>query len=213
MEAKGMTAVEVRSVSKRFGRTVALEDVSFELRPGGSAVITGPSGSGKTTLLRLVAGLESPDAGDVRLDGTPCRAIRPHERGIGFVFQSPALWPHMTVAENVGFGVRGDRRRVGEMLERVELSGYGSRYPDELSGGEAQRVALARALAPRARLLLLDEPLSHLDDELRWRMQDLVLSAARETGATLLYVAHDLKEASRVSPRTLRLLAGRLSDR
>jgi ABC-type Fe3+/spermidine/putrescine transport system ATPase subunit len=211
MEAKGVTAVDVRSVSKRFGRTVALEEVSFELHPGEPAVIVGPSGSVKTTLLRLIAGLETPDAGEVYLDGTPCGKLRPHERGIGFVFQSPALWPHMTVAENIGFGVRGDRVRVEELLQHVGLPEYGSRYPDELSGGEVQRVALARALAPRARLLLLDEPLSHLDDDLRWRMLDLILSAARDTGATLLYVAHDVEEASRVSPRTLRLLAGRLS--
>jgi ABC-type Fe3+/spermidine/putrescine transport system ATPase subunit len=211
MEAKDVTAVDVRSVSKRFGLTRALDDVSLEVHPGERVAIVGPSGSGKTTLLRLIAGLETPDAGDIHLGGTSSRRVRPHERGIGFVFQSPALWPHMSVAENVGFGVRGDRRRVGEMLRQVELPDHGPRYPDELSGGETQRVALARALAPRARVLLFDEPLSHLDDELRWRMLDVILSTVRETGATLLYVTHDLEEASRVSPRTLRLQAGRLS--
>jgi ABC-type Fe3+/spermidine/putrescine transport system ATPase subunit len=212
VEEEDVTAVDVQSVSKRFGRTSALEGVSLEVRPGERVAIVGPSGSGKTTLLRLIAGLETPDAGEIRLAGTSSRKVRPHERGIGFVFQFPALWPHMSVAENVGFGVRGDRGRVGEILRLVELPDYGRRYPDELSGGEMQRVALARALAPRAPMLLLDEPLSHLDDDLRWRMLGVILSTAHETGATLLYVTHDPEEASRVSPRTLRLRAGRLCD-
>jgi ABC-type Fe3+/spermidine/putrescine transport system ATPase subunit len=211
MEAKDVTAVDVSSVCKRFGPARVLEDVSLEVHPGERVAIVGPSGSGKTTLLRLIAGLETPDAGEIHLWGTSSRRVPPHQRGIGFVFQSPALWPHMSVAENVGFGVRGDRRRVAEMLRQVELPDHGPRYPGELSGGETQRVALARALAPRARMLLLDEPLSHLDDELRWRMLDLILSTARETGATVLYVTHDLVEAGRLSPRSLRLLAGRLS--
>lgn len=214
-----MIEITVASVSKRYGRFQALSEVGLTVSAGEAVVIHGPSGSGKSTLLRLIAGLELPDRGEVYLDGElasrPGWALEPHRRGIGFVFQSPALWPHLTVAQNVLFGLKRWRRadahdRVDELLAAVELSELAQRYPDELSGGEARRVALIRSLAPRPRLLLLDEPLTNLDPELKERLLAFVKQAVSASASTLLYVSHDPAEARAISPRAIELASGRL---
>ena len=165
----------VESVSKRFGSVQALDRVSLSCRRGELVAVLGPSGCGKTTLLRIVAGFEIPDLGSVRLGGIPATHLPPEKRGVGLVFQNYALFPHMTVGENIAYGLRfvkglkrGDiAARVESLLELVDLPGYASRRPDQLSAGQQQRVAIARALAPEPRLLLLDEPLSALDVSLR----------------------------------------------
>jgi iron(III) transport system ATP-binding protein len=209
--------IAVASLSRWYDGVRALEDVSFEIASGAALAVVGPSGSGKTTLLRLIAGLELPDSGEVLLDGRaasrPGWALAPHRRGVGFVFQSPALWPHMTVAQNILFGLRGlphaeARARLEALLDQTGLKGLERRYPHQISGGQARRVALARALAPRPRFLLLDEPLTNLDTRLKEEMLELILAAARHTAATLLYVTHQMDEATRVARRVLRLEAG-----
>ncbi len=211
--------IAVASLSRRYDHVRALEDVSFEIASGAALAVVGPSGSGKTTLLRLIAGLEQPDAGEVLLDGCvvsrPGWSLAPHRRGVGLVFQTPALWPHMTVAQNILFGLRGlpsaeARARLEALLVRTGLKGLERRYPHQLSGGQARRVALARALAPRPRFLLLDEPLTNLDARLRDDMLELILAAAQEAAATLLYVTHRMEEAARVASRVLTLEAGRV---
>lgn len=194
-----MTAIQLHRVVKRFGRKAAVDVGDLLVEAGESLAVQGPSGSGKTTLLRLMAGLESPDEGRVLRAGK-----------VAFAFQSPALWPHMTVAGNIGFGIGSDMRRVSELLERVGLTGYEQRYQDELSGGEAARVGLARALAPRADILLCDEPLAHLDGERRGQMLELIAEEVRLSRATLVYVTHDAAEASQISSRIVRLCEGRL---
>src|SRR3982751_788265 len=158
-------AIEARNVSKRFGEFVALDDVSVDVASGSLTALLGPSGSGKSTLLRVIAGLEVPDAGDVFISGREATALSPQKRGVGFVFQHYAPFTHMTVWENVAFGLKIRRQpkdriraRVDELLELVQLGGLGKRYPSQLSGGQRQRMALARALAPEPEVLLLDEP-------------------------------------------------------
>jgi len=204
--------VVVRGVVKAFGDRRVLDEVSLDVPAGASVAILGPSGSGKTTLLRLIAGLEVPDAGEIAIGGrTVSRAGRvevpPHQRGIGFVFQSSALWPHMTAAQNVAFGMggRGDRSgrdgragRVASLLADVGLAGMEDRYPDQLSGGEARRVALARAIAADPALLLMDEPLTNLDADRRAQLLGLIVETVARTGATLVYVTHEAEEAARV---------------
>lgn len=211
--------IAVTSLSRYYDGVRALEDVSFEIASGAALAVVGPSGSGKTTLLRLIAGLELPDSGEVHLDGCvvsrPGWALAPHRRGVGLVFQSPALWPHMTVAQNILFGLRGlphaeARTRLEALLAQTGLKGLERRYPHQISGGQARRVALARALAPRPRFLLLDEPLTNLDARLKEEMLELILAAARDAAATLLYVTHQMEEATRVARRVLRLEAGRV---
>ena len=211
--------IEVSCVSKSFGDVIAVSDVSFAVPAGSVAVLVGPSGSGKTTLLRLIAGLEEPDAGEISMGGRqvsrPGWAVAPHQRSIGFVFQSPALWPHMTAAQNVMFGLQHLPRpeaaaRLAEALERTSCAHVASRYPAQISGGEARRVALARALAPRPDWLLMDEPLTNLDGDLRAELLELVAGVAGETGAGMIYVTHDRGEAARLSDRPLLLRAGRL---
>lgn len=211
--------IAVRGVSKALGHVQVLHDVTLEVGQGEAVALVGPSGSGKTTLLRLVAGLEVPDSGSVVLGGTEVSgsgwAHPPHERGIGMVFQRPALWPHLTVAQNVRFGLIGRPRadveqRLREMLRFAVLEGLERRYPHQLSGGEAQRVALARALAPGPSILLLDEPLSSLDPALREQMVHLVRSVYRETGTTLVYVTHDPDEAATTTERMVELRHGRV---
>lgn len=194
-----MTAIQLHRVVKRFGRKAAVDVADLLVEAGESVAVQGPSGSGKTTLLRLMAGLESPDQGRILRAGK-----------VAFAFQAPALWPHMTVADNIGFGIGSDMRRVSELLERVGLTGYEERYPDELSGGEAARVGLARALAPRAEILLCDEPLAHLDGEMRDQTLRLIAEEVRLSRATLVYVTHEAAEAARISSRIVRLCEGRL---
>lgn len=211
--------IAVADLVRCYGPVKALDGVSFEVPDEGVLAILGPSGSGKTTLLRLVAGLEAPDAGRItageRVLSAPGRVVEPHRRGMGFVPQASALWPHMTVAQNVLFGLHGlprdeARRRLEHLLERTGLSPLARRYPHQISGGEARRVALARALAPRPRCLLMDEPLTNLDGELRDALLDLIRDLVGETRASLLYVTHRPEEAAALGGRVLRLRAGRV---
>jgi len=214
--------VELRleGVTKQFGATRAVEDLSVTVADGEFFTLVGPSGCGKTTTLRLVAGLERPDAGTVYLDGEPVagEAWRPPERrDVGVVFQSYGLFPHMSVAENVAYGLRfrdpptGTRdERVAELLDLVDMAGMGDRDPAGLSGGQRQRVALARALAPGPGLLLLDEPMSALDARLRESLRREVRSIQRDLDTTTLYVTHDQEEAMATSDRIGVMSDGRL---
>ena len=204
--------IEVQHVTKRFGTVTALHDLSVTVPDRGALVVAGPSGCGKTTLLRLIAGLDLPDAGEVQMDGRvvsrPEWGLPPHQRGLGFVFQTAALWPHMTVAQNILFGVQHLRRpeataRLEEVLTQTSLGGLGRRYPHQLSGGQARRVALARALAPHPRYLLLDEPLTNLQVELKTELLALITQTAASIGAALVYVTHDPAEAAAISDRVL----------
>jgi len=207
-------------VSKRFRAAdpPAVDGLSLRVTEGEILALLGPSGCGKTTTLRLIAGLESPDAGTITLRGQivagPGRAVPPEERGVGIVFQDYALFPHLTVADNVAFGLpRAARRsRVEAVLELVGLGGFGPRYPHELSGGQQQRVALARALAPAPALLLLDEPFSNLDADLRAQMRDEVERILRTSGTTAVFVTHDQEEAFTLADRVGVLLAGRIEQ-
>jgi ABC-type Fe3+/spermidine/putrescine transport system ATPase subunit len=215
-------SLSIRGVSKRFGSHQALDGVSLEVSHGACAVVLGPSGCGKTTLLRVVAGLETPDTGEIWLTGTQLAAARrnfvvPHERGIGFVFQDLALWPHLTVRENLEFVLvtqqlpAADRRaRVAETLSVVRVDGLSGRYPHELSGGEQQRVALARALVGQPRILLLDEPLSSLDAELRSTLRQELARLQRSLQLTTVYVTHDRDDAGALADIIVEMRAGRI---
>ena len=197
-----MPLLEVTGISKSFGGAAAVSGVSMSAERGEIVCLLGPSGCGKTTLLRLIAGLEEPDAGSVAFDGRVLDGLTPRERGFGLMFQDLALFPHMDVYGNVSFGLRMQRRskeevkrRVGELLELVDLAGFARRKVHELSGGERQRVALARSLAAKPRLLMLDEPLGSLDRSLRESLQTQVRSILKEVGLTAVYVTHDRDEA------------------
>jgi iron(III) transport system ATP-binding protein len=210
-------------VSKRYGpaRPPAVDRLSLQVGEGEIVALLGPSGCGKTTTLRLIAGLEVPDSGTITLRGRvvtgPGHVVPPEERGIGIVFQDYALFPHLTVADNVGFGLpraarHGRRARIADVLALVGLEGLESRYPHELSGGQQQRVALARALAPAPALMLLDEPFSNLDADLRWQMRDEVERILRETATTAVFVTHDQEEAFTLADRVGVLQAGRVEQ-
>lgn len=210
--------ISVRNLSKRYQGENALEEINFELAAGSRTAISGPSGSGKTTLLRLLAGLELPDQGEVHLDGIlasrPGWALAPHLRRIGMVFQSPALWPHMTLAENISFGLAGyakseARNRLAELLDSCALQGLENRYPDQISGGEARRAALARALAPHPDILLMDEPLTNLNPELKADLLALIRRATSEV-VTLIYVTHERQEAEYLCQEIWTLRLGKL---
>ena len=200
--------LELEAVSKRFGATVTADRLSLSVAPGAFFTFLGPSGSGKSTILRMIAGLERPDAGRILIDGRDVEGVPPWRRNLGMVFQHYAVFPHMRVAENVAYGLRvrhaprgSIERRVDEMLELVGLPGFHRRDAATLSGGEQQRVALARALAPAPRMLLLDEPLSALDDRIRRDMQSELKHIQRKSGTTFLYVTHDQEEALTMSDR------------
>jgi ABC-type Fe3+/spermidine/putrescine transport system ATPase subunit len=202
------TILELRGISKRFGGTVAVRDLSLAVSTGEFFTFLGPSGSGKSTVLRMIAGLERPDAGAILIDGRDMAAVEPWHRNLGMMFQHYALFPHMTVAENVAYGLkvrrlpaRATRERVARMVELVGLAGMEERNATLLSGGEQQRVALARALAPEPRMLLLDEPLSALDEKIRRAMQAELKHVQRRIGTTFLYVTHDQEEALTMSDR------------
>jgi iron(III) transport system ATP-binding protein len=211
-----MTSLRVDRVSKRFEGVVAVDEVSFELGDHELLALVGPSGCGKSTLLRIVAGLQPTETGSVELGGQVVdngrRSVPPEDRRVGLVFQEHALFPHLTVAGNIGFGVRdgGREARIAEMLDLVGLAGYDERYPHELSGGERQRVALARALAPRPALLLLDEPFASLDPNLRSRVRDDVVGILRSTRTPAVMVTHDQNEALAVGDRVAVMQAGRI---
>lgn len=197
--------LELDGVTKTFDDTVAADELSLAVREGELLTILGPSGCGKTTSLRLMAGLERPDEGVVRLDGRPVAGggafVEPENRDVGIVFQDYALFPHLSVEENVAFGLNGDDGRVTEMLELVGLTEKRGSSPEELSGGEKQRVALARSLAPEPRVLLLDEPFSNLDVGLRVEMREEVRRILKEAGVTAVSVTHDQEEALSISDR------------
>ncbi len=210
-----MALLDVRDVHKSYGDTRALRGVSLAVAEGTVAALLGPSGCGKSTLLRIVAGLETPDAGEVRFAGRSLAGVPPHQRGFGLMFQEYALFPHLDVAANVAFGLRmrGDppqavAARVAEMLELVGLAGYERRRVYELSGGERQRVALARSLAPSPPLLMLDEPLGALDRALRERLLDDLRAILRRVGVTALYVTHDQTEAFAIADQVVLMRAG-----
>jgi ABC-type Fe3+/spermidine/putrescine transport system ATPase subunit len=207
------------SLEKRFGDAAVTRGVTLEASRGEIVALLGPSGSGKTTVLRLVAGFETPDAGRILIEGEDVTAVPPERRRFGMVFQHYALFPHMTVGENVAFGLaaRGasaaeTRERVKETLSLVGLSGFEDRRVTEISGGQQQRVALARALAPRPRVLLLDEPLSNLDPTLRDRTRRELKRAIRQVGITTLFVTHEQEEAFELGDRVAVLHRGRLEQ-
>ena len=207
-EDSAAPAIEVRGLGKQFGTVVALEDVSFRVAPGELFFVLGPSGCGKTTLLRILAGLETPDAGTVYFEGRDVAELDAHLRGAPMVFQSYALWPHLNVRQNVAFGLVERRvardetnRRVGEALDTVGLSGLGERKPSQLSGGQQQRVVLARALVLNPGVVLLDEPLSNLDARLRHDMRQEIQRLHADTDITFVYVTHDQAEALSLADR------------
>jgi ABC-type Fe3+/spermidine/putrescine transport system ATPase subunit len=218
------SAITLADVTKRFGSHLALDNVSIDIASGDTAVILGPSGGGKTTLLRIVAGLEVPDTGEVILNGVTVSAPRrtivpPHQRGLGFVFQDLALWPHLTVEQNLDFVLgsphisRADRtRRTREALALVRIERFATRYPYQLSGGEQQRVALARAIVGQPRVLLLDEPLSSLDPDLRMELRSELVRLQRSLMLTMVYVTHDREDAAALAGDVVEMRGGRVAD-
>jgi ABC-type Fe3+/spermidine/putrescine transport system ATPase subunit len=215
-------AITLTDVTKRFGSHVALDSVSLEVPPGTAAVVLGPSGCGKTTMLRIIAGLEVPDSGQVALDGATVSAagrvdVPPHRRKLGFVFQDLALWPHLRVRQNLDFVLgsmalsRLERdRRTQDALALVRIEELAGRYPHQLSGGEQQRVALARAIVREPRLLLLDEPLSSLDAELRADLRSELARLQRALSLTTMYVTHDREDAAALADCVIEMRAGRI---
>jgi spermidine/putrescine ABC transporter ATP-binding subunit len=200
--------VTLASLQKRFGGVGAVRDVSLEIAAGEFLTLLGPSGSGKSTTLMMIAGFETPDSGDIMIDGRSVVDLSPHRRNIGMVFQNYALFPHLTVADNIGFPLKQRRigkaersRMVADVLDLVRLPGYGARYPRQLSGGQQQRVALARAMVFRPRLLLMDEPLGALDKQLRESLQLEMRRLHADLGITFIYVTHDQEEALTMSDR------------
>lgn len=209
--------LSVVEIEKTFGAINAVDKVSFELERREFLSLLGPSGCGKTTILRLIAGFERPDAGQILLDGRKLLPVPPEKRQIGFVFQNYALFPHMTVARNIAYGVRFDRRidtqrRVEELLDLVDLRGFERRRPAELSSGQSQRVALARALAPKPAILLLDEPLSALDAKLRESLRSEIRRIQQEIRLSAIYVTHDQEEALALSDRIGVINEGRIEQ-
>ena len=212
-----MPGLSLRNLTKRFGKTIGVQDLTLEIHDGELMTLLGPSGCGKTTTLRCVAGLLKPDAGEIYLGEQRMTDLLPEKRGIGLVFQNYALWPHMTVYGNLAFGLqlRGIARaeaqkRIDKALAMVRLAGFQDRYPRQLSGGQQQRVALARALVIEPRLLLLDEPLSNLDAQLREEMRFEIRELQKRLGVTTVYVTHDQAEALALSDRIAILHQGKL---
>ena len=212
--------LELDGLRKSYGTETVVEGLSFSVREGEILTLLGPSGCGKTTTLRLIAGLERPDGGAVRLNSEPMSGssfVAPEDRGVGVVFQEFALFPHLTARENVAFGLK-DRpdseveSRVDDLLELVDLAGQGDSYPDQLSGGQQQRVALARSLAPEPDILLLDEPFSNLDVDLRVEMREEVRKIIKRTGVTAVSVTHDQEEALSISDRVAVMNDGRIEQ-
>jgi sulfate transport system ATP-binding protein len=212
-------AIEARNITKRFGDFTALDDVSVVVPAGSLTALLGPSGGGKSTLLRIIAGLELPDTGQVCIESHDMTGISPQDRGVGFVFQHYAAFKHMTVRENVAFGLRIRKRpkaevgrRVDELLGLVQLSQFGSRYPSELSGGQRQRMALARALAVEPSVLLLDEPFGALDANVREELRAWLRRLHREMPVTTLFVTHDQEEAMEIADQIVVISHGRVEQ-
>ncbi len=211
--------IEVRNISKRFGDFRALDDVSIDVDSGSLTALLGPSGSGKSTLLRIIAGLEWPDEGEIKLAGEDATPLTPQKRGVGFVFQHYAAFKHMTVRDNIAFGLKIRKRpkdevtrRVDELLELVQLQGFGNRYPAQLSGGQRQRMALARALAPEPKVLLLDEPFGALDARVRAELRVWLRRLHEDTHTTTVFVTHDQEEAMEVADRVVVMNRGRVEQ-
>ena len=211
--------IVVRELEKWFGTNKVVDGVSFAIEPGELVALLGPSGGGKSTVLRMIAGLEIPDGGEVRLLGKDATRARVQDRNIGFVFQNYALFRHMTVRDNIGFGLQVRRRpraeiaaAVDELLSLVQLSGLGDRYPTELSGGQRQRVALARALAPQPGLLLLDEPFGALDAKVRLELREWIRKLHKARGTTSVFVTHDQEEAMDLADRVIVLHRGKVEQ-
>jgi len=209
----------LRQVTKCYGPVTAINDLTLEVSSGEMVVVQGPSGSGKTTLLRLIAGLEIPDQGLIYIAGkevsSPTRATPPYTRGIGFVFQRSALWPHMTVSQNIHFAMHKtsrarDAHHLEQLLKQTELRKLANRFPGQLSGGEARRVALARALASKPNILLLDEPLTSLDPDLKMYLLEVIHNYIEKTKATMLYVTHIADEAMQFGGRLISMQSGQL---
>ncbi len=197
--------IQIEGVTKKFGDFVAIDHISLDVYQNEFFALLGPSGCGKTTLLRMLAGFETPTSGRILLDGEDVSAVPPHQRLVNMMFQSYALFPHMTVEKNIGFGLKQDKipaaqikKRVDDMLELVELGEFARRKPHQLSGGQRQRVALARSLVKRPKLLLLDEPLGALDKKLREQTQFELMNIQEELGITFMIVTHDQEEAMTV---------------
>jgi putative spermidine/putrescine transport system ATP-binding protein len=214
-----MATVRLVSITKHYGQTLAVDRLDLEVADGELVTLLGPSGCGKTTTLRMIAGLIEPSAGRIWFDADDMTYVPSRKRNIGFVFQTPALFPHLSVADNIGFGLSVKRNRkevirarVDEMLALVGLEGYGARLPAQLSGGQQQRVALARVLATDPRVLLFDEPLSALDKNLRDTLKYSILDLQRRTGKTAIYVTHDQSEAFAISDRIVVMNGGRVEQ-
>jgi iron(III) transport system ATP-binding protein len=217
-EARVSPRLQLKNISKTFVGSAVVDDVSLSVAAGQVTCLLGPSGCGKSTTLRIIAGVETPDLGEIFVDGVRvCGGgdmVPPEARSIGLMFQDFALFPHLSVADNVGFGLTGDRsarrKRIGALLERVGLSDFGPKFPHELSGGEQQRVALARALAPRPKIMLMDEPFSGLDNRLRDGIRDETLSVLKEEGTAVLLVTHEPDEAMRMADEIALMRGGRI---
>ena len=214
-----MVSVTVRGLTKRFGETIAVSNADFDVMEGEFLTLLGPSGCGKTTILRCISGLENPDSGEIYFDNEIVNDMPPHKRGVGMVFQNYALWPHLSVFDNVAFGLqlravkwRKIRERVNNVLKLVELEGLEKRPPGKLSGGQQQRVALARALVIEPRLLLLDEPLSNLDAKLRLEMRSEIRKIQKKLRITTIYVTHDQEEALSISDKITVLKEGKVQQ-
>jgi putative spermidine/putrescine transport system ATP-binding protein len=214
-----MTHVSLQGLVKRYGRAAAVDGIALEVESGSFVSLLGPSGCGKTTTLKCIAGFETADEGRILFDGRDVSKLPAERRDIGMVFQSYALFPHLTVAGNLAFGLEMRRtpkdeqaRRIAEVLELVRLTGFEARYPRELSGGQQQRVALARALVIRPSILLLDEPLANLDAKLRIEMCDFIRDLQRKVGITTLFVTHDQAEAMTMSDRVVVMFEGRIAQ-
>ncbi|MDP1715345.1 MAG: ABC transporter ATP-binding protein [Anaerolineales bacterium] len=214
-----MAFLQINNVSKSFGRAWAVRDFNLNIESGELVSFLGPSGCGKTTTLRMVAGFETPTSGGITISGDDITNKPPNERDVGMVFQSYALFPNMTVAGNVGFGLKVAKKpaeeikkRVGEMLELIHMPEYSERYPHQLSGGQQQRVALARALALRPEVLLLDEPLSALDAKIRVSLRSEIRAIQKQLGITAIYVTHDQEEAMSISDRIVVMHEGKIEQ-
>ena len=211
--------VEMKHINKTFDGFHASRDVSFGVEKGHLAALLGPSGSGKTTILRMIAGLDKPDSGDIIIDSVRVNDIPGSKRGIGFVFQNYALFRYMTVAENIAFGLRVQKKgkaeikeRVGELLELISMEDLGKRYPHQLSGGQRQRVAFARALAPNPQLLLLDEPFAAIDAKVRRELRTWLRNMIEKVGITSIFVTHDQEEAMEVADTVIITNQGRVEQ-
>jgi len=218
-EGKRMAFLEIENLQKAYGKQNVVQDFALSVQRGEFISFLGPSGCGKTTTLRMVAGFETPSAGSIRINDHDVTPLRPNQRNVGMVFQAYALFPNMTVAENIGFGLKVAKRpaleigpRVEEMLKLIKLPALGGRYPYQLSGGQQQRVALARALAIKPQVLLLDEPLSALDAKIRVSLREEIRAVQRSLGITTIYVTHDQEEALSMSDRIVVMSEGRIEQ-